>query len=81
MVSAQTLAALVIAASRDARERHMPGALMRRWSRGIYADHMYGTRRAESLRPLSGCAACASLQGPLSVSTATACAFAAFCPS
>ena len=45
---------------------------MRRWSCGIYADHMYGTRREESLRPFSGFAARASLQGPLPSSTGTA---------
>ena len=30
---------------RDARGRQTPGALMRRWSRGIYADHRGRTRR------------------------------------
>ena len=55
-VSARTLASLDVAASRDACGRQLPGALMRRWSRGIYADHIDRTRRAESLRPFSGCA-------------------------
>ena len=40
--------------SRDARGRQMPGALMRRWSRGIYADHRDRTRREESPRRFSG---------------------------
>ena len=44
-VAARTLAALAVAASRDALGRQMPGALMRRWSRGIYADHRDRTRR------------------------------------
>jgi len=35
----------------------MPGALMRRWWRGIYADHKDGSRRAESPRAFSGFAA------------------------
>ena len=52
-VSARTLAALAVAASRDARVRHMPGAQMRRWWRGIYADHRDRTRRAESPRRFS----------------------------
>jgi hypothetical protein len=48
MASAHTLAALAAAASRgcvwatDARRQ------MRRWSRGIYADHTDRTRREES---------------------------------
>jgi len=35
----------------------MPGALMRRWSLEVYADHTGGTRGEESLRPFSGFAA------------------------
>ena len=44
------------AASRDACGRYMPGAPMRRWSGGIYADPMARTRREESPRPFSGSA-------------------------
>jgi hypothetical protein len=47
-------AGVAAAASRDACERQMSGAQMRRWSRGSYADHTGRTRREESLRPLSG---------------------------
>jgi hypothetical protein len=57
----------------------MPGALMRRWSRGIYADHTTRTRREESPRPFSGSAtlnvaedgsaARGVLQGPPPLST------------
>jgi len=44
-VAARTLAALASAAStRDARGRQMSGAQMRRWWRGIYADHTDRTR-------------------------------------
>jgi hypothetical protein len=60
----------------------MSGALMRRWLLGIYADHTGRTRREESLRPFSGCAALsfegrlrlalASLRGPRPASTGTA---------
>ena len=64
-VSARTLAPLDHAASTDAVGRHLPGALMRRWWRGIYANHTGGTRREESRRRFSGCAARASLQGPV----------------
>jgi hypothetical protein len=72
-VSARTLAPLAAATSTDAVGRHMPGAPMRQWSRGIYTDHRDRTRREASRRPFSGCAARASLQGPRSGSTATAC--------
>ena len=44
---------------------------MRRWSRGIYADHMARTRREESPRPFSGSAARGVLQGPRPFSTGT----------
>jgi hypothetical protein len=55
-VSAHTLASLDVAASKgcrwatDARRNHC------RWWRGSYADHTGRTRRAESRRPVSGCA-------------------------
>jgi hypothetical protein len=58
----------------------MSGALMRRWPFGIYADHMERTRREESLRPFSGCAVRASLQGPRSVSAAAAAERGVECP-
>jgi len=39
---------------------------MRRVWRGIYADHSHGSRRQESRRPRSGCAARAALRiGPV----------------
>ena len=55
-VAAHALAALAPAASRDARGRHMSGALMRRWLSGIYADHRDRTRD-ESRRRFSCSAA------------------------
>ena len=56
-VAAHTLAPLDSAASTDARGRQMSGAQMRRWWRGIYADHRDRTRREESPRRFSRSAA------------------------
>ena len=53
-VSAHLLAALAAAASTDACGRQTPGALMRPWSRGIYADDSDRTRREELRRRFSG---------------------------
>ena len=51
------------AASREGFLRLMSGALMRRWLLEGYADRMLRTRRAESLRAISGFAGRGPLRG------------------
>ena len=78
-VSAHTLASLALAASRDACGRQLPGALMRRWSRGIYGSHGVNSPRGIASPVFRSCWRCveapvsarASLQGPLPTSTDT----------